>query len=128
MPLPDYGLYLLKQQHDQQEPVRFPCNSIDHLTAISQRKFTTVVSDCLIRGQRYSAFFGFQPEILARMLHLMSNATEKLVLNTLAEAREFPKTIMFPEPVHCSIEARLRVLRFAADQMFVPFKIVSIDG
>lgn len=126
VPLPDYGLYLVKQQHIRQEMVHFLTHAIDHLTVISRRKFTTVIKDCFVGGCIYSASMDLKPEILAKMLCLMSSETEKLVLDTLAEAREFPTTIQFPAPVLCAIEARLGILRFCADGMFVPFKITAI--
>jgi hypothetical protein len=126
VPLPDYGLYLVKQQHIRQRLVHFLTHAIDHLTILSQRKFTTVIKDCFVGGHQYSASMDLKPEVLAKMLRLMSSETEKLVLDTLATAKEFPTTIQFSAPVLCAIEARLGILRFSADGMFVPFKIVAI--
>ena len=107
---PDYGLRLKREGLNSSVNMHFPAFAVYSLTVLSQGQYSTC-ADIPYAEQLHAISLDFGPDHLEAILLRGSPRLRMFVKSQLDQDPATPRTIDFPEPVYCSVRARLGVCR-----------------
>ena len=125
-PKPDYGLRLKRDGRDSSVDMHFHAFAVYSLTVLSRGRYSTCV-DIPYAGQRHAMSLDFGPEHLEAILSRGSPRLRMFVKSQLDQDPATPRTIDFPEPVYCSVRARLGEEQQGKYENFMPLNVQSIS-
>ena len=123
---PDYGLRLKRDGYSSSVKMHFHAFAVYSLTVLSQGRYSTCV-DIPNAGQFHAMSLDFGPEHLEAILSRGSPRLRMFVMPQLAQDPATPRTIDFPEPVYCSVSARLGEEQQGPYENFIPLIVQSIS-
>ena len=123
---PDYGLRLKRDGRDSSVELHFPAFAVYNLAVLSRGRYSTCV-DIPYAGQLHAMSLDFGPEHLEVILLRGSPRLRMFVKSQLDQDPATPRTIDFPEPVYCSVSARLGEEQQGPYENFILLAVQSIS-
>jgi hypothetical protein len=121
----DYGGYLRGQGNSEGMLYTFESVAIDHVSVIDGILFSTLV-DGVLDGVQQSASFNFGADVFGQLVALAPKAVQARVHARLKAITRLPRTIEFPSPVLCRIEAMLGERQVGRADEVIPLVVSRI--